>query len=72
MGQQSASKANRPGGAEHLPDPAVPKRIEVDGALRDYDDRLLSALEWSSGKTARQHAANTLSRLQTGPGVGKM
>jgi hypothetical protein len=32
MGQKIASKAKRLGGAERLPDPAVPKRIAVDGA----------------------------------------
>ena len=56
--------------AERLPAPAGQKSIEVDGALIDDDDRLLSDLELSSMQTARHHDANTLSRLQTVPGVG--
>jgi hypothetical protein len=38
MGQQSASKAPRGGGAERCPDPAGPKRVAVDLALLDFDD----------------------------------
>jgi transposase len=50
----------------------VQKSIEVELALIDYYDRLLSDLELYIVKTARQHDANTLYRLQTGPGVGKI
>jgi len=56
MGQQSADQANRAGAAERWPDPAVPKSIEVDLALSDYDDPLLRALELTSGQTATPHA----------------
>jgi transposase len=72
IGKKIAYKANRTGVAERFPEPAVQKSIEVDLALIAYYDRLLSDLELSIVKTARQHDANTLSRLQTVPGVGKM
>jgi len=72
IGKKIAYKANRAGVAERFPDPAVQKSIEVDLALIDYYDRLLSDLELYSVKTARQHDANTLYRLQTVPGVGKI
>jgi len=72
IGKKIASKANRTGGAERLPAPAVPKSIAVDLALIDDDDRLLSDRELSSVKTARQHEAHTLSRRQTVPGMGQM
>ena len=72
IGKKIAYKANRAGVAERFPDPAVQKSIEVDLALIDYYDRLLSDLELYIVKTARQHDANTLYRLQTVPGVGKI
>ena len=45
LGKKIAYKANRIGGAERLPDPAVQKSLEVDLALRDYYDRRRSDLE---------------------------
>ena len=72
IGKKIAYKANRAGVAERFPDPAVQKSIEVDLALIDYYDRLLSDLELHIVKTARQQDANTLYRLQTVPGVGKI
>lgn len=58
--------------AERFPDPAVQKSIAVDLALIDNDDPLLSDLELSIVQTARQHDPNTLYRLQTVPGIGKI
>lgn len=72
IGKKRASKANRDGVAERFPDPAGQKRIAVALALLDHDDPLLSDLELSSVPTARQHDPNTLYRLQTVPGMGKM
>jgi transposase len=72
IGKQIAYKANRDGVAERFPDPAVQKSIEVDLALMDYYNRLLTDLELYIVKTARQHDANTLYRLQTVPGIGKI
>src|SRR5919204_2470310 len=58
IGKKIAYKTNRAGVAERFPDPAVQKSIEVDLALIDYYDRLLSDLELSIVKTARHHDAN--------------
>jgi transposase len=72
IGPKIAYKTNRAGVAERLADPAVPKSIEVALALIDYDDHLLRALEVAMVQTAKQHEANTLYWLQTGPGIGKL
>jgi transposase len=50
----------------------VQKNIEVDLALITYYDQLLSDLELSITKTAKQHDANTLYLLQTVPRIGKI
>ena len=42
MGKTLAYKGNRDGVAERFLDPAVQKSVEVDLALIDHDDRLLS------------------------------
>jgi hypothetical protein len=72
IGKQMASKANRDGIAERLPDPAGHKSIAVDLALIDPDDRLLRAMELTVLKTAKPHDAHTLSLLRTVPGIGEM
>jgi transposase len=70
--KQLAYKANREGVAERFPDPAVQKSVDVDLALIDYDDRLLSDVELTIVQTAKQHNAQTLYRLQSVPGIGKI
>src|SRR5215471_21151262 len=72
IGKKIAYKANREGVAERFPDPAVQKSIEVDLALIDYYDQLLTDLELHIVHTAKQHNANTFYRLQSIPGVGKI
>jgi transposase len=72
IGKKLASKANRDGGAERFPALAVHKSMAVDLALRGSDEPLLRALEWHIVKAAQQHAPNTLSLLQTVPGIGKI
>jgi transposase len=72
IGKKIAYQANRHGVADRFPDPAVHKSIEVDLALIDAYDRLLTDLELYILKTARQHHAHTLYRLQTVPGIGKI
>ena len=72
LGKKIAYKANRDGVAERFPDPAVQKSIEVDLALIDYYDQLLTDLELHIVHTAKQHDANTFYRLQSIPGVGKI
>jgi transposase len=72
IGKKLASKANREGVAERFADAAVQKSIAVDLALLTSYDALLRDVELTSGKTAKQHDANTLYLLQTVPGIGKM
>jgi transposase len=72
MGKKMASKANRAGVAERLPEPAVPKSMEVDLALIDYDDPLLHDVEVSIVRLAKQHAPDPFYRRQSVPGIGKI
>jgi len=71
-GQKIAYKANRDGVAERFPDPAVQKSSEVALALIGYDDQLLRDVEWTVVQTAKQHDAQTVYRLQSVPGIGKI
>ena len=72
IGKNIAYKANRDGIAERFPDPAVQKSIEVDLALIGHYDHLLNDVEFSIVHTAKQHDPQTLSRLQSVPGIGKI
>jgi transposase len=72
IGKKIAYKANRDGVAERFADPAVQKSIAVDLALITYYDQLLTDLELSIVKSAKQHDANTFYRLRSVPGVGKI
>jgi len=72
IGKKEAYKANREGVAEHFPEPSVRKTIEVDLALIDHDDQLLSELELYITRTAKGHDVQTFSRLQSVPGIGKI
>jgi transposase len=72
IGKKLADKANRAGVAERFPDPAVQKSMEVDLRLLRYYDPLLRDLALHLVQAAKQHDAHTLSRLQTGPGIGKI
>jgi hypothetical protein len=72
IGKKIAYKAKRPGVADRFPDPAGHKSIEVALALMDAYHRLRTDLALSILKTARHHKANTLYRLQTVPGIGKI
>lgn len=72
IGKKIAYKANRDGIAERFPAPAVQKSIEVDLALIGDYDPLLTDLELHIVQTAKQHDAQTLYRLQSVPGIGKI
>jgi transposase len=72
IGKKLAYKANRDGVAERFPDPAVQKSVEVDLTLIAYYDQLLSDVELTIVQTAKQHHAQTLYRLQSIPGIGKI
>src|SRR5262245_56873000 len=72
IGKKLAYKANRDGVAERCPELAVHKSMEVDLGLLGYYEPLLRALELPIVKAAKQHDPNTLSLLQTVPGIGKI
>jgi transposase len=72
IGKKLAYKANREGVAERFPDPAVQQSIEVDLALLNSYDRLLTKLELSLVNTAKAHNAQIFYRLRSIPGVGKI
>jgi transposase len=72
LGKNIASKANREGVAERVPEPAVQKRIAVDLPRSEHSDRLRRALDLAIVQTATQHDPQTWYRLQSVPGVGKI
>lgn len=67
-----AHKCNRDGVVERFEDPSVAKSIEVDLALVETYDRLITELERSILATAKQHDPNALHLLRSIPGVGKV
>jgi transposase len=72
IGKKIAYTANRDGVAARFADPAVHKSVEVDLALIDCYDPLLRDVALPLVQTAKQHDAQTLYRLQSVPGIGKM
>ncbi len=72
IGKKIAYKANREGVAERFVDTAVQKSIEVDLALIDHYDKLLSDIELYIVNTAKQHDVNAFYRLRSVPGIGKI
>jgi transposase len=72
IGNKLASKANRGGVAERLPEPAVQKSIAVDLTLTDADDRLVTDLELDLVNPAKAHDAQPFYRLRSLPGVGEL
>jgi len=72
IGKKIAYKANREGVTERFADLAVQKSIEVDLALIDHYDKLLSDLELYIVNTAKQHDVNAFYRLRSVPGIGKI
>jgi transposase len=72
IGKKISYKANREGVTEHFVDTAVQKSIEVDLALIDHYDKLLSDLELYIVNSAKQHDVNAFYRLRSVPGIGKI
>ena len=72
LGKKIADKANRDGGAERFPEPAVQQSIEVDLALIGHYDQRLRDMELAILKAAKQHATHTLYLLRTVPGIGEI
>jgi len=62
--------ANRHGVTAHFPDPSVRKSIEVDVALLDQYDTLLSDLERTLVHDAKRHDPEAFYRLHSVPGIG--
>jgi hypothetical protein len=69
-GKKLAYTATRDGVAARFPEPAVQKSMAVDLTLLGSYDPLLSDRELHIVKAAKPHDANTLSLLQTVPGLG--
>ncbi len=67
-----AYPANRAGVADRFPDPAVRKSIEVDLALLDRYDTLITDLELTIVRAAKAHDGDAFHRLRSVPGIGKV
>jgi transposase len=67
-----AYPANREGVAEHFPDPAVRLSIELDLALLERYDTLLTELELAIVRQAKRHDGDAFHRLRSVPGIGKI
>jgi transposase len=72
IGKQLAYQANREGVEAHFPEPSVRKTIELDLALIDHYDQLLSEAELYSTRTAKGHDAQSFARLPSVPGIGQL
>ncbi len=72
FGKKIAYKKNREGVAEHFPDLSVRKSMEMDLALIDHYDRLLTDVELYITKTAKAHDVDAFHRLRSVPGIGKI
>jgi hypothetical protein len=57
---------------DQFPDPSVRKSIEVDVALIDQYDTLISDLELTVVREAKRHDADAFHRLRSVPGIGKI
>jgi transposase len=72
FGKKIAYKKNREGVAEHFTDQSVRKSIEMDLALIDHYDKLLTEVELYITKIAKVHDVNAFHRLRSVPGIGKI
>jgi transposase len=72
FGRTLAYKANRAGVVEHVADPSVQQSIEVDLALIDHYDALVTDLELTIVREAKRHDADAFPRLRSVPGIGKV
>jgi transposase len=72
LGKKIAYTANRGGVAERFPDPAVQKSIEVALTRIAHYDRLLRDLARAIVQPAKPPDPQTVHRLQSVPGIGKI
>jgi hypothetical protein len=56
----------------HFPDASVRKSIDVDLALLERYDSLITDVELTLVRTAKQHNADAFHRLRSVPGIGKV
>jgi transposase len=67
-----AYPANREGVLDHFSDPSVRKSIEVDLALLEQYDGLITDLELTIVREAKRHDPDAFHRLRSVPGIGKV
>jgi hypothetical protein len=67
FGKKIAHKVNRTRVAEHFPDPAVRKSIEMDLALIDRYEEILTEVELVIVRTAKVHDPSAFYRLRPSP-----
>jgi transposase len=67
-----ADPANRTGVPDCFPDPSVRKSIEVDLALLETYDGLITDLELTLVREAKRHDGDAFHRLRSVPGIGKV
>jgi transposase len=67
-----AYPANRDGVADQFRDASVRKSIDVDLALLERYDTLITDLELTLVRTAKDHDADAFHRLRSVPGIGKV
>jgi transposase len=72
FGKKIAYKKNRQGVAEHFTDSSVRKSIEMDLALIDHYDKLLTEVELYITQNAKIHNVNAFQRLRSVHGIGKI
>jgi len=72
LGKRIAYPSNREGVAEHFEDRVVRKSIEVDLALLERYDALVSDLESYLVRQAKQHDPQAFAFLRSIPGIGKV
>jgi len=72
FGKKLTYRANRADVAQRFAEPSVQQTIAVDLELIAHYDELLRELEYFILRTATGHDANTLYRLRTVPGIGKI
>jgi transposase len=72
FGRRLAYLANRTGLSAHFPDPSVRKSIDVDLALLERYDELITDLELTIVREAKRHDGDAFHRLRSVPGIGKV
>ena len=72
FGRRLAYPANRIGVSEHFSDPSVRKSIDVDLALLERYDDLVTDLELTIVREAKRHDGDAFHRLRSVPGIGKV